>query len=233
MSLIRQIWLLMLGTVLLAFVGSVTVAVESARGYLQTQLQLKNSDNATSMALALSQQKGDAELMSLLMSAQFDTGFYSSIRFVAADGSVPFSRVSSTAPAKAPAWFAGLVSIDAVPGQAQVSDGWRALGRVEVVSHASYAYDELWQSSLRSAFALGLVGLLAGVVGTLVVGRIRKPLDTTVTQAESLVQGQFVTVAEPSVPELQRLTRAMNTMVERLRVAFQTQAAQLDSLHRQ
>jgi diguanylate cyclase (GGDEF)-like protein len=47
------------------------------------------------------------------------------------------------------------------------------------------------------------------------------------------VQGQFVTVAEPSVPELQRLTRAMNTMVERLRVAFQTQAAQLDSLHRQ
>ncbi|HEX3139546.1 MAG TPA: LapD/MoxY N-terminal periplasmic domain-containing protein, partial [Rhizobacter sp.] len=76
MSLIRQIWLLLLGTVLLAFVGSVTVAVESARGYLQTQLRLKNADNATSLALALSQQKGDAELMGLLMSAQFDTGFY-------------------------------------------------------------------------------------------------------------------------------------------------------------
>jgi len=43
MSLIRQIWLLMLGTVLLAFLGSVTVAVESARNYLETQLQLLNS----------------------------------------------------------------------------------------------------------------------------------------------------------------------------------------------
>ena len=75
MSLIRQIWLLMLGTVLLAFAGSVTVAVESARGYLQTQLRLKNADNATSLALALSQQKGDNELMGLLMSAQFDTGY--------------------------------------------------------------------------------------------------------------------------------------------------------------
>ena len=54
MSLIRQIWLLMLATVLLAYAGSVTVAVESARGYLQTQLRLKNADNATSLALALS-----------------------------------------------------------------------------------------------------------------------------------------------------------------------------------
>ncbi len=233
MSLIRQIWLLMLGTVLLAFVGSVTVAVDSARAYLQTQLQLKNSDNATTMALVLSQQKGDRDLMALLMSAQFDTGYYRSIRFVAADGSVPFAREAATGPAKAPAWFVRLVSIESVPGQAQVSDGWRALGRVEVVSHAAYAHDELWSNSLHSAYALGLVGLLAGAVGTLVVGRIRRPIDGTVGQAEALVRGEFITVAEPRVPELQRLTRAMNTMVERLRVAFQTQAAQLDVLHRQ
>jgi diguanylate cyclase (GGDEF)-like protein len=35
------------------------------------------------------------------------------------------------------------------------------------------------------------------------------------------------------VPELQRLTRAMNTMVSRLRVTFQAQAEQLDTLHKQ
>jgi diguanylate cyclase (GGDEF)-like protein len=233
MSLIRQIWLLMLGTVLLAFVGSVTVAVESARGYLQTQLQLKNADNATAMALVLSQQKGDRNLMELLMSAQFDTGYYRRIRFVAPDGTVPFAREVNIAPVKAPAWFVRLVAIHSAPGLAQVSDGWHALGQVEVVSHVGYAYDELWQSGLRSALSLGLVGVLAGAVGTLVVGRIRKPLDRAVDQAEALVKGEFLTVAEPPVPELRRLTRAMNTMVERLRVSFQTQAAQLDLLHRQ
>ena len=233
MSLIRQIWLLMLGTVLLAFAGSVTVAVESARGYLQTQLRLKNADNATSLALALSQQKGDKELMSLLMSAQFDTGFYRRIRFTGADGSVGFVREAQATPTSAPAWFVSLAPIESEPGVAQVSDGWRALGKVEVVSHTYFAYDELWSGSLRSAFALAVVGLIAGGVGTLVVRRIRKPLDSTVEQAHALVAGEFRTVPEPRVPELQRLTRAMNTMVSRLRVTFQAQAEQLDTLHKQ
>lgn len=233
MSLIRQIWLLMLGTVLLAFLGSVTVAVESARNYLETQLQLKNSDNATSLALALSQQKGNQELMDLMMSAQFDTGFYRRIRLLGSDGKEKFIRKADIGPAKAPAWFVNLVSIESHPGVAQVSDGWRALGQVEVESQVAFAIDELWKSSLRSALALAVVGLVAGVLGTLVVRRIRKPLDSTVDQAHALVKGEFITVQEPNVPELQRLTRAMNTMVERLRVAFQTQTAQLDSLHKQ
>ena len=233
MSLIRQIWLLMLGTVLLAFVGSVTVAVESARTYFQTQLQLKNADNATALALALSQQKGDPELMNLTMSAQFDTGFYRRIRLVGTDGQERFAREAQVGPQAAPAWFAGLVPIASQPGVAQVSDGWRALGRVELESHSAYAIDELWRSSVRSALALALVGLVAGGLGTLVIRRIRKPIDTTVDQAQALVKGEFVTVREPDVPELQRLTQAMNAMVERLRVAFQAQAAQLDALHRQ
>jgi hypothetical protein len=130
MSLIRQIWLLMLGTVLLAFAGSVTVAVESARGYLQTQLRLKNADNATSLALALSQQKGDKELMALLMSAQFDTGFYRRIRFSNADSSLGFVREAQATPTTAPAWFVNLAPIESEPGVAQVSDGWRALGAI-------------------------------------------------------------------------------------------------------
>jgi diguanylate cyclase (GGDEF)-like protein len=233
MSLIRQIWLLMLGTVLLAFAGSVTVAVESARDYLQTQLRLKNADNATSLALALSQQKGDRELMGLLMSAQFDTGFYRRIRFTAADGSVPFVREAHAAASAVPAWFVRLAPIESEPGVAQVSDGWRALGKVEVVSHTFFAHDELWAGSLRVALALAAVGLIAGGVGTLVVRRISKPLDSTVEQAHALVAGEFRIVPEPRVPELQRLTRAMNTMVSRLRVTFQAQAEQLDTLHKQ
>lgn len=233
MSLIRQIWLLMLGTVMLAYVGSVTVAVESARGYLQTQLRLKNADNATSLALALSQQKGDRELMNLLMSAQFDTGFYSRIKFVAADGTVAFVRESRAHPLSAPGWFISLAPIDAEAGIAQVSDGWRALGRVEVVSHTFFAHDELWSGSLRTTLALAVVGVIAGLLGSLVVRRIRTPLESTVAQAQALERGEFTTVTEPRAPELRRVTRAMNTMVGRLRMTFQAQAEQLAGLHKQ
>ncbi|MDL2337847.1 MAG: EAL domain-containing protein [Pseudomonadota bacterium] len=233
MSLIRQVWLLLLATVLLAFAGSVAVVTTSARDLLQTQLRLKNSDNAASLALALSQQKGDAELMSLLMAAQFDTGFYRRVRLVSADGTVAFSREAAAQTARAPAWFVAAIPIESQPGTAQVSDGWRALGQVQVESQVSYAHDALWSSSVRSALAMALAGLLAAGLGMWVVRRISRPLDAAVAQAHALEHGEFVTVSEPQVPELRRLTRAMNSLVERLRATSSAQAEQLDALHRQ
>ena len=233
MSLIRQIWLLLLATLALAFAASVTVNVSSARDTLQTQLRLKNSDNATALALVLSQQKGQMELMELALAAQFDTGFYRRIRFIGADGKALIQREAPATTLHAPAWFSTLVPIDSVPGVAQVSDGWRALGSIEVVSQSAYAHDELWAGSLGSAGALALVGVVAGLLAALGVARIRRPLDETVEQAASLQRGEYLTVAEPNVPELRRLTRAMNSMVGRLRVVFEAQASQVESLRKQ
>src|SRR5205085_7974186 len=126
----------------------------------------------------------------------------------------------------APAWFVALTPIESVPGVAQVTDGWRALGSIEVVSQSAFAHDELWQGALRAAAALAAVGVLAGLLAVLGVGRIRRPLDDMVRQAASLQRGEYTTMAEPDVPELRRVTRAMNSMVQRLRVVFEGQAAQ-------
>ncbi|MCM5682907.1 EAL domain-containing protein [Schlegelella sp. S2-27] len=232
MSLIRQMWLVVLTTVLIAFVGSFTVTVASAREYLETQLQVKNSDNAAALALSLSQQKGDSELMELLLAAQYDTGFYRSIRFRGTDGTT-IERVAGRVEVQAPRWFVRLVPIESVPGVAQVSDGWRALGSVEVVSQVSYAYRDLWRGCLQAAAWLAVVGLVAGVLGNFVVQGIRRPLNSTVRQAQALVNREFVIVDEPRVPELQRLTRAMNGMVQRLQGVFDEQATQVDNLRRE
>jgi EAL domain-containing protein (putative c-di-GMP-specific phosphodiesterase class I)/GGDEF domain-containing protein len=126
-----------------------------------------------------------------------------------------------------------LLPIESTPGLAQVSDGWRALGTLEVVSQTAFAHDELWRASLRSALALALVGGVAAGLAFLGVGRIRRPLDRTVEQAASLQRGEYLTVTEPNVPELRRLARAMNSMVERLRTVFEAQAAQVESMRRQ
>lgn len=233
MSLIRQVWLLLFATLLLALAASVTINVLTTRDTLETQLRLKNSDNAAALALALSQQRGDRELMDLLLTAQFDTGFYRSVRFTGADGRAAFKREASGKPLQAPQWFVELASIDSQAGVAQVSDGWRPLGSVAVVSHASFAHDALWRASLESAALLGLVGLAAGALAMLGVRRIERPLESTVQQARSLVDGRFITVPEPRIPELQRVTSAMNSMVQRLKNLFEAQAAQLESLRQQ
>jgi diguanylate cyclase (GGDEF)-like protein len=233
MSLIRQIWVLLFATLALAFLGSVTVNVDTSRESLQTQLRLKNSDNAASLAMVLSQQQGDADSMALLMTAQFDTGFYQRVRFIGSDGKVKFQREASAVPAQAPAWFVEWVGLDSISGLAQVSDGWRALGSVEVQSHAAFAHDELWRGSLRSAAALAGVGALAGLLAFLGVGQLRRPLDEAVEQARALERGEYVTLPEPRMPELRRLTRAMNSMVTRLKLVFEGQASQVETLRRQ
>jgi len=194
MSLMRQVWLLVLGVVLLSLLGSVSVSAISMRHLLQTQLQLKNADNASALALALSQKGGDAELMDLLISAQFDTGHYQRVLWRKADGTVAFERQAPALSSVAPAWFVALTPIAVQPGLAQVSNGWNAIGSVEVLSHSSYAHDELWYSTVRSAVLLGGIGLAAGIVALLVLRRIRRPLDNAVAQAQSVMGGSFTTV---------------------------------------
>ena len=119
-------------------------------------------------------------------------------------------------PLAAPRWFAQWLPIAAAPGVAQVSDGWRALGHIEVESQGSFAHDELWHAVQRGATAMLMLGLLAAAAGALMVGRIRRPLERAVEQAHSLERGEYVTVEEPSTPELRRLVSAMNSMVLRL-----------------
>jgi EAL domain-containing protein (putative c-di-GMP-specific phosphodiesterase class I)/GGDEF domain-containing protein len=233
MSLIKQVWLLLVATLALAFVGSFVVSTQSARQYLRTQLSFKNNDTAQALALMLSQQRGDLTALELTVASQFDTGYYERIRLLAADGRALVDRRSADIKMSAPRWFAALAPIDAAPGVAQVSDGWKALGSVEVVSQRRFGYDELWWGTLRSAGWLALLGMAAGLLAAWGVRRIQGPLEATVGQAEAITGRRFVTVDEPGVPELRRVTRAMNTMVERLRGTFNEQAQEAARLRRE
>ena len=157
-----------------------------------------NSDNATALALVLSQQKGDP----------------------GADGAGDEPRCSTPAlPPRAPArqrrrgalrrrgarrqvpprFARALLPIDSAPGVAQVSDGWRAIQRVEIEPGVLRARRALVVATQRSALAPSGVGLLAGLAGALVVQRLRGPLEQTV--AGALISARrIIERAEPAVP---------------------------------
>ena len=92
MSLTKQLWLAIGLVMALAFGGSMLVSVLSARHYLQQQLQVKNIDNATSLALALSQLDKDPVTVELQVAAQFDAGHYRFIRIVSPTGQTLVER---------------------------------------------------------------------------------------------------------------------------------------------
>lgn len=230
MSMYRQLWLAIILSTLLALGGSMVASTLNARGYLQSQLSIKNKDNATALALSLSQSNPDPITVELMVLSLFDRGQYERISVSDPLGVVMVERSTPETDVGAPSWFVRALPIRADPGLAQISDGWKQFGTVTLVSHSRFAYAALWRSAQQTALALGLAGLVGGYLGSLVLRRLRKPLDAVIGQANAITNRRFVAIEEPKVPELKQLASAMNAMVQRLKIMFEEEAARLDKV---
>lgn len=233
MSMFRQLWLAIIASTLMALAGSLLVSMLSARAYLESQLSIKNTDNATALALSLSQSNPDEVTIDLVVSSLFDGGHYELVRVVNPQGKTMSERVSNDTDLGAPAWFAQLLPIHAQPGQAQISSGWKQFGTVTLVSQSRFAYVALWQSAKEMVLALSLAGLAGGYMSTLVLRRLRKPLNAVIDQAQAITERRFVTMEEPAVPELKKLAKAMNVTVARLKAMFDDEALRLEGVRRE
>jgi diguanylate cyclase (GGDEF)-like protein len=228
MSLIKQLWIAIALIMTAAFGTSLIVSVLSARHYLEQQLQLKNIDNATALALSLTQLDKDPVTVELQVAAQFDVGHYRFIRITSPTGQNMVEKVYEGRLEGAPEWFARLIPIHAEPGRALIQDGWKQFGTLTLASHDQYAYKSLWEGTLSLLMWFVLGSLATGVLGRLALRIITQPLSDVVSQAESIVQRRFLTIAEPRTRELRAVTHAMNDMVNRLKGMFDEEAARLE-----
>jgi diguanylate cyclase (GGDEF)-like protein len=233
MSLYRQLWLAIITSMLLALGGSLLASLVSARSYLESQLSIKNSDNATALALSLSLNNQDATMVELTVASLFDGGHYEWIRVTNPQGGLLVERVAPSGDTDAPAWFVHMLPIKALPGQAQISNGWKQVGVVTLASHSRFAYGALWKSAYEMVVALILAGVVGCILGALILQRLRSPLDAVVQQADAISQRRFVMIEEPKVPELRRLAVAMNATVGRLKSMFDEEAARLELMRRE
>jgi EAL domain-containing protein (putative c-di-GMP-specific phosphodiesterase class I)/GGDEF domain-containing protein len=233
MSMFRQLWLAIIASTLMALAGSLLVSMLSARAYLESQLSIKNTDNATALALSLSQSNPDEVTVELVVSSLFDGGHYELVRVANPQGKTMSERVGSDADLGAPSWFVQLLPIHAQAGQAQISNGWKQFGTVTLVSQSRFAYAALWKSAKEMVLALLLAGLAGGYMATLVLRRLRRPLNAVIAQAQAIAERRFVTIEEPSVPELKKLANAMNVTVARLKTMFDDEAKRLEGVRRE
>ncbi len=234
MSLIKQLWIAIVVVSTLAFGGSLVVSTLAARHYLEQQLQVKNLDNATSLALSLSQMPKDPVTVELQIAAQFDAGHYSLIRLTEpGSGAVIVERKYTDPETGAPEWFVRLVPIDTQPGVAQVQDGWHQFGTLTLESHKRYAYQALWDGTVHLLLWFLLGGAITGVVGTILIKHITRPLGRVVAQAEAIGGRRFVTTEEPNTTEFRSVVRAMNALSERVRTMLADESQRLEQLRRQ
>jgi EAL domain-containing protein (putative c-di-GMP-specific phosphodiesterase class I)/GGDEF domain-containing protein len=229
----RQLWLAVITSMLLALGGSLLASLLSARGYLETQLSQKNSDNATVLALAFNQRGVDVVSVELAVSALFDSGHYELIRVDDPTGRTLVERRAENGEPDVPGWFVKCLPLRAVAGTAQISDGWKQFGTLTLVSHSRFAYRTLWQGALQILGALVIACLIGGCLGSLILLRLKAPLAAVVQQARAISERRFTTIGEPDVPELRQLAVAMNGTVNRLKLMFEEEAARLESVRRE
>lgn len=233
MSMYRQLLLTIILSSILALFGSLLASTLSTRAYLIEQLRVKNQDNASALAISLSQTADDPIKAELAVAAQFDSGNYKLVRFTDAFGEVKLEKKAADEVKGVPSWFMAILPIDVPAGNAKVSKGWTQLGEVRLESQSAFAYKSLWNSTVRMTGAMSIAAILSCYLGAIILRRIKRPLDEVVDQAHAITEKRFVTIAEPRVPELKKLAIAMNSTVKRLKEMFEEEAKRLETMRRE
>ncbi len=230
MSLIKQLWLAILFTVILASTGSFVLSTLSSKNYLEEEIQAKNIDNVTSLALSMSQLKKDPVTLDLLLSAQFDSGHYRYIGLFDPNGKMMSERVNADSQTKAPKWFTKLVPIRFQAGVADVQNGWQQYGSLALESDINFAYDKLWDATLLIALWTFLIGFLACYAGGKILRKILSPLDDVVSQAKAIGENRFISIAEPKTLEFKAVVREMNNLSNRIKQTVTKESVRLEEL---
>lgn len=230
MSLIKQLWLAIIFIIILAGGGIFILSTLTTKNNLETQLQMKNIDNATSLALSMSQIKKDPVTMDLLISAQFDSGHYKYIGLFDPDGKIISERINANSQTKAPEWFVHLIPIEVHAGVAAIQDGWLQYGSLKLESDTNFAYDKLWEETLLIAIWSVLIGLISCYAGSKILHKILNPLRDVVDQANAISEHRFITIEAPKTSEFKSLVNAMNSLSNHIKKNVSEESARLNEL---
>ena len=215
MTLARQIILVISLVFLLVLIGVLVQSVLNTRTYLAQQLGSHAQDTATSLALSLGPvlQKQDLAAAQSMVDAIVDRGYYQRIECLNLSGQTLLKREFPVVVAGVPPWFTRWIKLETPERDALIMAGWQQQGRLQVVSHAGYAYRELWDFTVSTAAWLAGGWLLAVAGIAWLLRLVLAPLLAVERQAEAIGRGQFMRL--PLIPhtrELGRVVKAMNRM---------------------
>jgi len=163
MTLFKQVAIMLSIFLLIILVTVLTLNFQSANKSVQDRLYEDAKNTATSLSLSLGNANGDISIMSTMINANFDSGYYRNITLVDVDNKILYQRKTETEILNIPEWFLNFVNIKAPIANANVSAGWSQVGILSVQSDTTYAHKQLYSifKSLLISFAIiSSLGLL-------------------------------------------------------------------------
>ncbi len=228
MTLFKQIALLV--SLMFLLLTSIIIINDLKRTalFLQGQLQTTAQDMTTTLGIAISNlpSAADDATLEVLFNSVFDSGYYSTIRLVAVDGSTIHEKSQQINIEGIPQWFLQMVSLSPAQGSTQVMQGWSQLGQLTLILHPGYAYSGLYESLISTLKWFGLIFFSAIIILWLVLHYLLLPLKRVKQQADSIQRNQFVQQQKtPGTSELKSVVLAMNDMVSKVQSVFNDQEA--------
>lgn len=233
MTLRQQFSVLTSLLVLVLLSGSLLINLNNARFSAEQQLNARAYDAATSLALSMSQIDASDDIqLQRLMDALYDRGFFASIELQRVDGSILLRRAD---PAQlndgAPDWLRRWLPLDLMVAETDVTRGWQRLGTLRVLSHAEFAYRDLWVMLRTELQWYGAVLVFSLLLLQWLLRWLLRPLAEVERQAQAICNRQWpVQKRIPKTRELRQMVLAMNQMVQKLRTIFSEQAALTEKL---
>ncbi len=215
MTLSRQLVVLVILMLLLAFAGTFLISVQNTRAYLQNQLESHAQDAATSLGLSISTHltDGDMATVTSMTDAIFDRGYYRLVRVEDMKGKPLVERILPVKLDDVPDWFIERLPLDTPVGEAAVMSGWVQAGWVEVRSHPGYAYTQLWRNVEETFWWFVISAVIVLVIGISLLHAVLRPLKQVEQQADAICNREFPVVEPlPKTLDLRRIVEAMNRM---------------------
>jgi diguanylate cyclase (GGDEF)-like protein len=235
MTLYRQ---LLIGVSLLFFVllgGVEAIYLLNSRAQLEQQLASNAQDAATALALRLGALKdlGERAAVETIINPVFDRGYFQEIRVLSPGGETLSRRALPPAQGEVPAWFATLFPLNAPGAQSLVSSGWRETGRVLVLSHPHFAYQQLWRAGTQTLAWMLAVYVVALLLVTGFLAMLLRPLREMERTAEAIAQHDYPVIERvPRARELASVVVAMNRMSVSIRRTIEGEAARAEVLRK-
>lgn len=234
MSLTNQLIATVLAVLLGLVLSTLYILSDSSRDTLLTQLESHAEDSATHLGLYLApyMQQGDQATVATAINAIFDSGFYQQIEVTDSNNDTMYTKsYDATGRINAPDWFIHLMPITPPEKTRDITYQWQQVGSIHVRSRAGYAYEKLWQG-IRNALILFLgLAIFSALVLSWLMRHLLRPLQGVEHQAMALARREYI--EQPALPrtrELQRVVSAMNMMVRQVRLMFDEQNRNIESL---
>lgn len=236
LSLKTQVYSLIFILVSCSFAGRLFIDIENTRTYFSEKMSTHALDTATSLGLSISPYTDSENLVvaETMISAIFDSGYFSSIKFVNNKDETLIERQHNISIEGVPEWFIKLFPLPKTSEHTEVNGGWFIVGTLIVESHPGVSYRKLWEHTVSSTINSAILLFVSLLVAFLILQAIFKPLKLVEAQAENIKNKKFtLNKSIPFTTELRNVTGAMNHLVTYLNSTFQSLSEQSEELSKQ